>query len=184
MNTTTSEPFAQFVTLLAIYSDASNRLEDLENEANAQFLELLDGKTKEYAELQAALTSTENALETMARSNPDWFGDKKSVSTPYGAVKLTKSSKLVIDNPELTTVLLEQEGEKNPEFKAGDYIHTARTPNKEALEKLPASLLKKFRVAVLQDDSFSVAPAKVKMGKAIKEANKSVKSPLAEEATE
>jgi hypothetical protein len=167
----TSEDFKNMVNLLAVFSDASNRLDELEASANGSLLELIDEHKTEYAQLQHTLTETETALEVIALRHPDWFGEKKrSIKTPYGTVKFHASTKLVVKNEEVTLLLLDKHAQENPEFKRADYVRSHEELNIEALEKLDDATLKKFRIERVPNDNFSVVAAKVDMGKAVKEA--------------
>jgi len=157
------------VNLLAVYSDASNRLTELESSANAALLTIVDEHKTEYAQLQKALTDAESALELIALAHTEWFGEnRKSIKTPYGAVKFRRGAKLVVKNEEATVLLIQREGERNPEFN--DYLRKVETLNIEALERCDDATLKKLRIERVVEDSFSVVPAKVDMGKAVKEA--------------
>ncbi|HMJ65394.1 MAG TPA: host-nuclease inhibitor Gam family protein [Candidatus Binatia bacterium] len=165
------EDFANMVNLLSVYSDASNRLTELETSANFSLLSIVDEHRAEYAQLQKALMEAETALEAIALAHPQWFGeDRKSIKTPYGTVKFHSGIKLVVKNEEATVLLIQREGEHNPEFKADDYLRKVETLNIEALERFDDSTLKKFRIERVREDKFSVVPAKVDMGKAVKEA--------------
>jgi hypothetical protein len=167
----TKEDFANLVDLLAVYSDASNRLAELEASANGALLSIVDEHKAEYAQLQKALTDAESALEVIALAHTEWFGEnRKSIKTPYGTVKFRRGAKLMVKNEEATVLLIQREGEHNPEFKAEDYLRKVETLNIEALERCDDATLKKFRVERVSEDSFSVVPARVDMGKAVKEA--------------
>src|ERR1051325_8611171 len=119
----TQEDFANLVNLLAVYSDASNRLSELATSANFALLGIVDKRRAEYAQLQKALTEAETALEVIALSHTEWFGeDRKSIKTPYGTVKFYRATRLVVMNEEATVLLIQREAEHNPEFKAEDYL--------------------------------------------------------------
>lgn len=159
------------VNLLAVYSEAANRLDELQASANGSLLELIDGAKEEYAKLQQTLTESESALEVIALRHPEWFSEKKrSVKTPYGTVKFHASSKLVVKNEEVTLLLLDKLADENPEFKRADYVRSKEELNIEALEKLDDAVLKKLRIERVPTENFSVVAAKVDMGKAVKEA--------------
>lgn len=167
----TNEDFSNLVNLLAIYSDASNRLTEMETAANFALLQIVDEHKAEYAQLQKALTDAESALEVIALSHTEWFGkDRKSIKTPYGTVKFHRATRLVVKNEEATVLLIEREAEHNSAFREDDYLRKVKALNIEALERLDDAVLKKFRVERVQEDKFSVVPAKVDMGKAVKEA--------------
>jgi hypothetical protein len=165
----TSEEFSNFVNLVAVYADASNQLEALQNDANNELLLWLDERKGDYARLQGTLAQAETALELIALKHPDWFGEKKSIKTPFGTAKLHSSTKLVVKNEETTLLLMDRESEKNKEFKKADYIRTKQELNLEALEQLDVETLTRLRIDRVTTDNFSVAPAKVDLGKAFKE---------------
>ena len=171
-NTTVEKPedFKNMLDLMAVYSAASHSLEEMGAEINNMLLELIDDKRADYANLQKALTESETALEHIALSHPEWFADARSVKTPYGVVKFHRSTKTVVKNEEVTFLLVKQHAEKNPDFDLSLYIQTSEALNIEALEKLDPALLKAFRINRVESDNFSVTPAKVNLGKAVKEA--------------
>lgn len=165
------DDFKNMVDLLAVYSEAANRMSVLQSEINGELLELVDGKKSEYSQLQKALTESETALELLARKHPEWFAEKKSIKTPYGEVKFHSSSKLKVKNEELSIYLIE-------EMVAADttiYIREEKHLNLEALEKLDDDVLMRMKIERVRDDSFSVKEAKLDLGKAVKEAAKKEK---------
>lgn len=165
------EDFKNLIDLLSVFSEATNRLADLEASINAQVLEIIDEHKPEYAKLQESLTQAESALELLARRHPDWFTVKKSIKTPYGTVSLKANPpKLEVDNEELSIVLIEAEQQRNEEFDAALYLRTHTTLNLEGLAELPNDVLKKFRIKRVQSDTFKVAAATLDLGKAVKEA--------------
>lgn len=159
--------FGELVNLLAVYSEASNRLQGLEAEVNEQLLEAIDEHKGEYARLQEVLTNAEGALEALARSHPEWFEVKKSLKTPYGTVKFHRGTRLEVENAEATVRLLRAEARSNPAFRAEDYVRQTETPDLEALEELGDDVLERFMVRRVSEDKFSVVPAKLDMGKAV-----------------
>jgi len=173
------DDFKNFIDLMAVYSTAHHALAEMEAGINQQLLELVDDQRVEYAQIQMTLTESETALEEIARSHPEWFAEKKSVKTPYGEVKFRASSKLAIKNEELTIVLIQrqieaEESEVNPALgeipPSGPLLRHSVALDLEALEKLDDAALKRFRIERVANDNFSVAPAKVNLGKAVKEA--------------
>jgi hypothetical protein len=113
---------------------------------------------------------------------------KKSIKTPYGEVSLKKSTALKIENEDVSLVLIEKEiailemkiaAESNPETLGVMNARLATLKsllrpkvelNKEALEKLDDGDLSRFRIVRQENENFSVKPAKIDMGKAVKEA--------------
>ena len=161
--------FTNMVNLLAVYSEASNQIIQLEAEATDERLEQMDERRLTFARLQETLTKASTALETIALAHPEWFANRKSIKTPYGTVKFKTSTKLEVPNQEVSILLIEKEAEKNPEFKHSTYLGTSTCLRLEALEKLTDAELAKFRIKRITTDNFSVEPAKVDMGKAVKE---------------
>ena len=160
--------YKNLVDLLAVYSEANTRMLALQSQMQDQYLELIDGGKAEYAELQAKLAETEAALETLALTHPEWFPEgRKSIKTPYGAVKLTTATSLEVRNEEATIILIE----RDPAL-AAKCLRQKTELNREALEQLTDQELKALRVVRVQSQSFKVEPAKLDMGKAVKEAAK------------
>lgn len=168
--TTTTQPespeFANAVELLAIFSDCDARLKEIESEASAQLLEILDDKKKEYATLQGEMTKAETALEGICRAHPEWFVKAKSVKTPYGKVSFHSGTSLVIENEEATVKLIRA----LKAAETGELLRSREEPNIEALEKMPDHELARLMVKRVTKDNFSVTPARVDFGKAVKEA--------------
>ena len=172
-----SADFKALVDLVALYSDAANQIKAMEADANAEFMEILDDRKPAYAKLQAVLTDSETALETLALKHPEWFVTRKSIKTPYGTVKLTKSTKLAVRNEEVSILLIQRALEnalgKPAEQSIADLLRTRTELNLEALEKLDDDLLKQFKIARVETQNFSIVPAVVDMGKAVKQAAES-----------
>jgi len=163
---TITDPFKNLSDLLAVYSDATLRLAELENEINQLYLDLVDDKKSEYAQFQTALTDSEAALELVCRAHPQWFEEKRSIKTPYGSVAFKRSTKLLVPNEELSVELI-----RSHETAIGEqtgFIRTVEVLDREALEKLDDTVLKKFRISRSTSDEFSVKPVKLDLGKAVK----------------
>jgi hypothetical protein len=165
------EDFKKIVDLLAVHSTAENDLEQLQATANQEFLLTVDGLKGRYAKLQQKMTEAETQLELLARKHPEWFQDKKTIKTPYGSVQLKNNPpKIVADNPELSIVLIERDGESDPEVQPEKLIHQEKSLNLEALAGCTDAQLKRWRLRREQTDTFTVKSAKLDMGKAVKEA--------------
>lgn len=162
-----SADFKNLVDLLAVFTEATNRLAALETDTNKELMDLLDEHRAEYAQAQQAATEAEAALETIALRHPEWFQSRRSVNTPYGSVKFHAATKLEIPNEEATLARLELLAARNPEFKVANYVRTKIECDKETLAKLDDATLATLGIQRVPDDNFSVKPAKVKMGKAL-----------------
>jgi hypothetical protein len=166
---TSQVDFNQLVDLLSIYSEAENRLTQLQAAINEAALEIVAGHKKLYAGLQKTLTETETALEVIARRHPDWFAARRTLKTPYGEVALKANPpRLIAGNEELSIVLLETEGAKNKSFKPADYLRQRTELNLETLANLTDDDLARFRIKRVQGDTFSIKPARLDLGKAVK----------------
>lgn len=174
-----SADFNEVVNLLAIFSEATSRLAEIEAAANSALLEIIDEHKTEYATLQEACKKSETALEGLCRAHPEWFTTVRSLKTPYGRVGFRSGASLVVRDDEATVKLLRAEHERTVArheadgatgiFPVDNYVRVVELPNLEALEKLDDELLKKFMVARVHADSFSVTAATVNFGKAVKE---------------
>ena len=177
---TQCQDFTDLVHLMSVFSEAAASISALESSANREFLRVIDARREEYATLQATMTEAETQMEIITRRHDEWFTEKKrSIKTPYGTVKFIRSNPIVVENQELSIVLIEQEIDRQaavigqgvqPEFDATALLRRQTALDLEALERLPDAVLKKFRLRRESKDNFSVTPAKVDMGKAVKQA--------------
>lgn len=168
-----NEDFKNMCALLAVFSEGSARLKAMEGEMNSLLLDLIDDKKDEYAELQQAVTEAETALEVIARKHPEWFTEKRSIKTPFGAVKFSRSTSLEIKNEELSIALVRSlliSGSAEPEVGEATYIRQVEKLDIEALEKLDDGVLKELKIKRVSKDNFAVVAASVDLGKAVKEA--------------
>lgn len=173
-----SEDFKNLVDLLAVYSEATHRLAEMEANLNSDVMVCIDGYKADYAEMQKTLTEAETSLEVIATRHPEWFAEKKGLKTPYGTVKFTKSTTLVIPNEELSIELIRREAHGltlDPENLLREKTELAV----EVLETLTDDQLKAFRIKRASKQNFSVTPAKVDLGKAVKEAAQKPKTEAA-----
>lgn len=166
-NQAAANDYKNLVDLLAVFSEATNRMTALQASVQSDYMELIDVAKSEYAKLQKTLGDAEAALEALTLAHPEWFSDdRKSIKTPYGTVKLTKSTSLKIPNEEATIILIEAAG------RGEDFLRSKQEINREALEQLTDAELKPLRVKRITGQSFSVVAAKLDMGKAVKDADK------------
>jgi hypothetical protein len=163
----TSE-FKNFVELISVYTAAQHDLDQLENDANKAQLEIVDDSLSDYTRLQQTITKTEEALQLIALKNPEWFGGKASIKTPYGTVKFTPSTSLDVVNEELSIELIERDLATSMTARPSDYIRVSKQLNREALEALTDAELEKYKIKRVSKKTFSVAAAKLDMGKAVK----------------
>jgi len=162
--------YRNMVDLLAVHSEAHHRMAALEAELNQDLLSAMDERRRDYARLQETLSRTRSALEGIAVAHPEWFAARRSLKTPYGSLKFTRSTTLEAPNPEATILLVRMRAEKDGEFKADSYLRQSEALNLEALETLDDATLRSLRIARVTTQNFKVEAARVDMGKAVKEA--------------
>lgn len=165
--------FESVVNLLAVLGEANRQVADLTREIEEGYVALVKPQRERYAKLQGTITETEAALEVIARRNPQWFDEKKSVKTPFGGVKFTSSSELVAADEGISVqLILALAGKDNAE----KYLRTVQVLNKEALDELPDAELAKFGIVRKSKENFKAATDVVDLGRAVKAADKSEKS--------
>ena len=155
--------YVNLVNLLSVFAEAKNRLGILENEAQGQFLDLVDETKDEYAKLQLTIADSQEAMEVIARNHPEWFVEQRQIKTPFGTVKMQRSTALEVKNEELSIALI-----KASEPEGTPLIRTKEELDLEELEKLSDEELKRFKVRRVHNENFSVKEAKMDLGKAVK----------------
>jgi hypothetical protein len=155
--------YEALIGLLAVFTEADNRLTKIQTQANEALIDTLDGAKKEYAELQAARDGAEAEIKDLAKRHPEWLADSRTIKTPYGTVKFTETTSLEIPNPEVTLTLIKH----LPDAELRErLIRTVEEPAKEALEAMKDDELAALGVRRIKTDSVTVKAAKVEMGKA------------------
>jgi hypothetical protein len=153
--------YKALIDLLAVFSEASVRLSELQARADAALLETVDGERKEFAELSTALEETDKAIKDLATKHPEW-ADGRTIKTPYGTVRFTRTTKLKVPSPEATVALIRS---KIKDHDPTEFIRTREEPDLEALDRLDDSILAKVGIIRETTDSVSIKPAKVDLGK-------------------
>lgn len=164
-----SADYKNLVDLLAVFTEAKLRLDELQNNAASEYMEIVDGVRGTYAGLQSTVTESELAIEGIALTHPEWFADKRSVKTPYGTVRVTRTTKLDVPNEEVTVLLIER-AEETLHLEPGRFLRTKKEPNLDALKELSDRELKALRIERVSDESVKVTEAKIDFGKAVKAA--------------
>lgn len=159
-----SPEFQNLIKLLAIVSEATARNLELQAEINKEHLTLVDDHKDDYAQNQAAITLAESGIETIVERNPGWFEKKKTLTTPYGVIKVTSGNKLSIPSEGATLRLIHAAG------LSAAYIRTTEEVDKEAIEKLSDEQLAEFAIIREKTSSIKITPISVDLGKAPKEA--------------
>lgn len=158
--------FENVVNLLSVLGEANRKLTALQADIQAGYLDLVNAHRGVYGKLQQTVTETEAALEVIARRNPSWFADAKTVKTPYGSVKFTSSKELVVANEEVSIKLIEAFG--RPEL-----LRATTELNREALAELSDAELAQFALVRKPKENLTVKTDVVDLGKAVKSAEKS-----------
>jgi len=159
-----TDEYKNFLDLLALHAEASNRLELLAAQAQDQLIGLIDNSREEYAELQAKILEVEPLLEQIARQHPEWFPEnRKSIKTPYATVSFRSSTKLSIANEEASILLVQKHCTEEEQER---YIRKEERLNLDALRGLSDDRLKALRIERVPDENFNVKPAKLDLGKA------------------
>lgn len=161
------QDFEAIINLLAVLGEANRQLHELQAEIEVAYVALVDARRERYAKLQATVTETEAALEVIARRNPAWFSDKKSIATPYGKVKFTASSEIVAANEEVSIKLIKAFGREKEFLRQIDEL------DKEALKNLGDTELAQFGLVRKPKENLKVETQVVDLGKAVKAAEKS-----------
>lgn len=157
--------FTDMIALLSVLGEAERQLITLTADIQAGYLELVNAHRDAYAKLQQTVTESEAAIEVIARRNPSWFGDAKTVKTPYGSIKFTRSSELVVANEEVSIKLIEA-------FKRPELLRTTVELNREALAALPDVELAQLALSRKPKENLTVKTDVVDLGKAVKAADK------------
>lgn len=172
MNPTVTAPtpakndFTDLVNLFAELTDASGEMDKLETSLNQDHLANVRLHIDTYKALQARLGAAEAAISAIAQRNPAWFEEKKTVDTPFGEVKRTTSTSLVIADEAATIALIRAAG------RADDFLVMTTSVRREAIETLEDHELAKLGVRREVKHNFKPAPARLDLGKAVKAADK------------
>lgn len=160
------DTYKNLVDLLAVYSECAARLASLKGIADAALLETVDEHRADFADAQGAMDAAEKAIREIVAAHPEWL-DGRTIATPYGKIRLTKTTKLVVANPDATIALIRVYAARDRlEEKA--FIRVVEEPNLETLATLDDGLLAKLGISRVVADSIKVSPAEIDMGKATK----------------
>lgn len=162
--------FADMVTLLEQLTEAENSLGKLTAEMNVDYLAHVRLNSDTYKRLQTTISTVNAALQVIAERNPQWFEEKKTLTTPYGEVKRTTSTSIVIADPAVSITLIKAAG------RADDFLAVTTTIRKEAIETLSDGELAKYGIKRVTEHNYKPEAASVDLGKAVKQAEKSDKA--------
>ena len=174
------DDFTNLINLLAVYSEASAQMTALQSEIDQQQLDTVDEHKARYAELQKALTESEGAIKALGALHPEWFADaKKTVATPYGALASRATTRHEAPDEMRSIELIEKAAaahelrERTAEAALlRSFVRVEKSLDLEALGKADAELLAKLLIVRIEDVSYTVKAAAVKLGQAVKAADK------------
>lgn len=155
--------YKNLVDLLAIFSEATARQNALAAQLNQEYLDKVDEHKAEYTENQDKLSQAESAIGALIDRHPEWFDKKKTLTTPYGQVKVSSGKKIIAPSEEASMRLIRAEG------KADAYIRSKDELDREALEELSDEELAKYGLVRQKTLSVKITAAEVELGEAIKE---------------
>lgn len=164
------EKYQSFVAMLSAFARASADLAALQQRLDDAQLESIQDVSADYARLQERLGTLQTHLEVVARAHPRWFGDARSLKTPFGVVKLTSATRLVPTNEELSIALIQED--ESGDFAGAHVLRTRTELNLEALAAYDDATLRRLRIRRVTEDRFSIKPARVDLGKAVAAAGK------------
>jgi hypothetical protein len=174
-----SDDYQNLVNLLSVFSDAKARIAALESDTNAAFLELVDERKKEYAELQKALTESEAALKVIAKMHPEWFEKIKTLKTPYGEVASRKTTTheapdegKSIELIEAAAVVADSAGLFEEAELLRSMVKIEKSLDLDIIGKAPADMLPRLRILRIEQESVTIKEAKVSLGQAVRASDK------------
>lgn len=161
--------FDDLVALFDSLSEASNQLNSLNAQLNVDHLANVRLHTDLYKELQSKVGEIDAAIQVIAARNPQWFAKKATLETPYGQVKRTPSTKVVVADEQVSITLIKAAG------RGDDFLATTTTIRKEVIELLEDDELKKYGIRRETTYNFNAKPAGVDLGKSVAAAEKTDK---------
>jgi hypothetical protein len=172
--------FTNLVNLLSVFSEASAQMTALQAEIDQQRLDVVDEHKARYADLQKALTESEDAIKALGALNPAWFeGKAKNVETPFGKLSARSTKKHEAPDEPLSIALIETAAEAAEALGKTElatllrsFVRVEKSLDLEALEKADTDLLAKLRIVRIEDTSYTVRAATVNLGQAVKTADK------------
>jgi hypothetical protein len=179
----TPHSYNQLNQLLADHSRLSAELAGIESDANLRTLRAVTPLLPTHAETKAAIGEIEGKVRAIAVANPELFPeDKKTHTTPFGAISFRTTSFLEIEDEEKAMLKIKLACEREmlratragtpPLFTEDTLLRTKQECNLEALEKLDDAQLALFGIARKSEEKFSLKPLEVKADKLSKKATK------------
>lgn len=169
-NKPTGSDFQDFVNAAAIVAEAQARLDEMQTRLTMAAIDAIDGMKDDFAKLQEATAKAEQTLELLAlRNRENWFKKAKTLKVPYGTASFRSSTKIEVQNEELTIALMDSLG-----FDTDAFTRKTTALNLEALETLSDEELASLRVKRVTTDNFTFKPSSPDLGKAVAAAAEAV----------
>lgn len=162
-----SSDYANLINLLSIHAEATARMVSLQATVQEEYLTVIDTAKDDYTSLQKTIAEAEAAILHLVDAHPEWFEKSKTLKTPYGSVAVRKSTSLDVPNEEASIILIEQLCDDETK---GRLLRKETALNLEALETLSDAELRQFRIKRVTDSNTTIKPAKLDLGKAVKDA--------------
>ena len=120
--------------------------------------------------LQFQSAELEETIRRLALRHPDWFKEKRTLSTPFGTVAMRRVTTLIIPDEEKTLRILAEN-----EDLAVQFLRIKTEINREALDCIDDDgLLKKLKVHRETEDTVKITEAKAQTAKALKAAKEKI----------
>jgi hypothetical protein len=167
--------YKRLVELQRQHNELTGALNKLQTELDACHRDWLNKVVDDAISAQSAKERIEGDAELLCRRHEgDWFAEQRTVKTPLGTASFHKSTELAVANAELALQLMDQADGKilapeQPSFIADNYKRVEQSLNLDALNTLPDAVLVQFKITRVAKDNFSLKPAKVDLGQAVKE---------------
>jgi phage host-nuclease inhibitor protein Gam len=161
--------YKNLLDLLAIVTECENRLGSIDADIQSEYLELVDAVKEDYIALQSKKAEAEQAVEILAKRNPQWFEDEKTIKSPFGQVRSTATSAISVPSLEAALRLVKLAG------REAEFIRTREELDLNALDRLKDEELALFGLVRQRAESLTIKPARVDLGKTLKAAEKAAK---------
>lgn len=172
---------ARLHELCKFYAIASRERSMEQAKLEHEFAALIARRSEYLVELEAAANRALAGIEDLVFQNPGLLGEKRSLKTPHGTVKLMITSKLVVANEADTLNRLLLRAKRVDSFDASLYYRDKTELDLEALEKLDDVVLGKLGVRRETGDLFKFTLASSDLKRALADAARPATTASAQE---
>jgi len=153
------------VRLLERYSEASVQLAEIQAQLDRALITAARAVQADYVQLRTEIERLTDEIERLARSHPEWFASRRTLSTPVGSISLRTTTRIEVPDPEATIRLIQAH---MPE-RYSDLVKTELTLRLDALAQLDDHELARLMVRRVVDESVRITPAKADADKALEQ---------------